>query len=54
MVAPWGSIDRPVYMVCKVTGADEVRGLQGVEELYAANGFVFFRRDLNATFQFID
>ncbi|MCB0791893.1 MAG: glycosyltransferase family 39 protein [Flavobacteriales bacterium] len=39
-----GAIDRPVYIVTKVTSADEVRRIPGVEELYTANGFVFFER----------
>ncbi len=39
-----GTIDRPVYVVCKVTSAEEVGTTRGLVELYRKNGFVFFRR----------
>ncbi|MEO8590211.1 MAG: glycosyltransferase family 39 protein [Flavobacteriales bacterium] len=40
-----GDIDRPVYVVCKVTGTAEVAKIPGLTELYRRNGFVFFRRE---------
>jgi len=40
-----GDIDRPVYVVCKVTSAYEVGRIPNFTELYRRNGFVFFRRD---------
>ena len=39
-----GAIDRPVYVVCKVTSAEEVGAIPGLSELYRRNGFVFFKR----------
>lgn len=39
-----GAIDRPVYLVCKVTSAEEVAAISGLDELYRKNGFVFFVR----------
>jgi 4-amino-4-deoxy-L-arabinose transferase-like glycosyltransferase len=42
----YGDIDRPVYLSCKVTHADEVAAIPGLRELYRKNGFVFFRRDV--------
>ncbi|MBS1568239.1 MAG: glycosyl transferase, partial [Bacteroidetes bacterium] len=40
-----GAVDRPVYVVCKVTSAQEVAAIPGLHELYRKNGFVFFRRN---------
>lgn len=40
-----GNVDRPVYVVCKVTSAEEVAAITGLHELYRKNGFVFFRRN---------
>ncbi|MEZ4738695.1 MAG: glycosyltransferase family 39 protein [Flavobacteriales bacterium] len=40
-----GDIDRPVYVVCKITAVDEVATVTEMTELYRKNGFVFFRRD---------
>jgi 4-amino-4-deoxy-L-arabinose transferase-like glycosyltransferase len=40
-----GDIDRPVYVVCKITALDEVKAIPTLRELYEKNGFVFFRRD---------
>jgi 4-amino-4-deoxy-L-arabinose transferase-like glycosyltransferase len=41
-----GHVDRPVYVVCKVTSAKEVAAIPGLKELYRKNGFVFFRRNV--------
>ena len=40
-----GNVGRPVYVVCKVTSAEEVAAIPGLQELYRKNGFVFFRRN---------
>jgi 4-amino-4-deoxy-L-arabinose transferase-like glycosyltransferase len=40
-----GDVERPVYVVCKITAAEEVRTIPELEELGEKNGFVFFRRD---------
>jgi len=40
-----GAVDRPVYVVCKVTSADEVAAIPTLKELYRKNGFVFFKRE---------
>jgi 4-amino-4-deoxy-L-arabinose transferase-like glycosyltransferase len=39
-----GNVDRPVYVVCKVTSAGETTAIPGLKELYRKNGFVFFKR----------
>lgn len=39
-----GSVDRPVYVVCKVTSAEEVSALPSLVEIQRKNGFVFFKR----------
>lgn len=39
-----GAIDRPVYVVCKITAAAEVGEISTLEELYRKNGFVFYKR----------
>ncbi|MCL4281772.1 MAG: glycosyltransferase family 39 protein [Flavobacteriales bacterium] len=39
-----GRVDRPVYVVCKVTSAQDVAAIPGLEELYRKNGFVFWVR----------
>lgn len=39
-----GDTDRPVYVSCKITDADEVAAIPGLKELYRKNGFVFFER----------
>ncbi len=41
-----GDIDRPVYVVCKITAVEEVSSISTLEELYRKNGFVFFKREL--------
>ena len=41
----YGDIDRPVYVVCKVTAAEEVAAIRTLKELYRKNGFVFFVRE---------
>lgn len=40
-----GDIDRPVYMVCKITSADEVSAIPTLREIERRNGFIFFQRD---------
>lgn len=40
-----GDVDRPVYVSCKITSADEVAAIPGLKELYRKNGFVFWKRD---------
>ncbi len=44
-----GEVDRPVYVACKVTAAEDVAALPGLRELYRKNGFVFFVRGAEAT-----
>lgn len=39
-----GDIDRPVYVVCKITSADEVGTIPTLHEIGRRNGFVFFQR----------
>ncbi|HRD51620.1 MAG TPA: glycosyltransferase family 39 protein [Flavobacteriales bacterium] len=39
-----GPIDRPVYLSCKVTHAEDVGALGTFTELYRKNGFVFYER----------
>jgi len=39
-----GPIDRPVYLSCKVTSAEEVEELGTFRELYRRNGFIFWER----------
>ncbi|MBX2971805.1 MAG: glycosyltransferase family 39 protein [Flavobacteriales bacterium] len=40
-----GDIDRPVYVVCKITSADEVSAIPTLKEVARKNGFVFFQRN---------
>lgn len=40
-----GDIDRPVYVVCKITSVEEVGAIPTLKEIGRKNGFVFFRRD---------
>ncbi|MCC6938416.1 MAG: glycosyltransferase family 39 protein [Flavobacteriales bacterium] len=40
-----GAIDRPVYLSCKITDADEVRALGSFTGIGNRNGFVFFQRE---------
>ncbi|MCO5275852.1 MAG: glycosyltransferase family 39 protein [Flavobacteriales bacterium] len=40
-----GNVGRPVYVMCKVTSAEEVAAIPGLQELYRKNGFVFFGRN---------
>jgi uncharacterized membrane protein HdeD (DUF308 family) len=43
-----GGIDKPVYMVCKITKKEEfMSGYPQFSLLYEKNGFVFFKRDIN-------
>ncbi len=39
-----GTIDRPVFLACKITGTVEVEALGSFSELYRRNGFVFYER----------
>jgi 4-amino-4-deoxy-L-arabinose transferase-like glycosyltransferase len=39
-----GEVDRPVYVVSKITSEEEVRAIGTFEELYRSNGFIFWRR----------
>ncbi|MCB9177807.1 MAG: glycosyltransferase family 39 protein [Flavobacteriales bacterium] len=39
-----GSIDRPVYVVCKITSMEEVSAIPTLHEIGRKNGFVFFQR----------
>ncbi len=39
-----GEVDKPVYFVCKIHRADELRSEPSLEEIGSKNGFVFFRR----------
>lgn len=39
-----GYIDRPVYVVCKITSAEEVGVIPTLTEIGRKNGFVFFQR----------
>lgn len=38
------TIEKPIYVVCKITKAPELRQSPNLEELYAKNGFVFFKK----------
>ncbi len=40
----YGDIDRPVYVVCKITSVDEVGTIPTLREIGRKNGFVFFQR----------
>ncbi len=40
-----GEVDRPVYVVCKITAAEETAAIPTLRELYRKNGFVFFVRE---------
>lgn len=40
-----GDVDRPVYVSCKITSAEEVAAIPGLKELYRKNGFVFWVRE---------
>jgi len=40
-----GDVDRPVYVVCKVTSAEEVAAIPGLQEIERKNGFVFWKRE---------
>lgn len=40
-----GDVDRPVYVVCKVTSAEEVASIPGLKEVGRKNGFVFWKRE---------
>jgi 4-amino-4-deoxy-L-arabinose transferase-like glycosyltransferase len=39
-----GDIDRPVYLVAKVTSEEDVTSIGTFTELYRSNGFIFYRR----------
>jgi hypothetical protein len=40
-----GDVDRPVYVVCKVTSVEEVAAIPGLKEIGRKNGFVFWERE---------
>jgi 4-amino-4-deoxy-L-arabinose transferase-like glycosyltransferase len=40
----YGDIDRDVFFVSKITGADELEQIPDVELLYSKNGFMFWKR----------
>ncbi|MGB3527213.1 MAG: glycosyltransferase family 39 protein [Flavobacteriales bacterium] len=40
----YGEVDRPVYVVCKVTSAEEVATIPTLKEIGRKNGFVFWKR----------
>ena len=40
-----GPVDRPVYVVCKITSIDEVSAIHTLHEISRKNGFVFFHRE---------
>jgi len=40
-----GAIDKPTYIVCKITSKSEVEKFKYVKYLYEKGGFVFFRRN---------
>lgn len=46
-----GEIDRPVYFSVRVHRAERLRALSQFEELYAKNGFVFFKRTPDSKLQ---
>jgi hypothetical protein len=39
-----GDVDRPVYVVSKITSEKEVRSIGSLEEIYRKNGFIFWKR----------
>ncbi len=40
----YGDIDRPVYVVCKITSVEEVGAVRTLQEVGRKNGFVFYVR----------
>jgi hypothetical protein len=40
-----GAIDKPTYIICKITAKSEVEQFSDVKYLYEQGGFVFFRRN---------
>ena len=40
-----GAVDRPVYLVAKVTSEEDVTSIGTFTEMYRRNGFIFYRRD---------
>ncbi|HAJ80679.1 MAG TPA: glycosyl transferase [Fibrobacteres bacterium] len=44
-----GSIDKPVYFVCRISKADNYRGKYGLIELKNEYGFVYFKREASKT-----
>jgi hypothetical protein len=40
-----GAIDRPVYLVAKITSEEDVGSIGTFVEMYRKNGFIFYRRD---------
>lgn len=43
-----GPIDQPVYFIAKNKNAKDLRSIQYLKELYQKNGFVFFKREIDA------
>jgi len=39
-----GDTEKPVYVVCRIHRAGELRALPQLEEIGSKNGFVFFQR----------
>jgi len=40
----YGDVDKPVYVVCKITSAEEIGAIRTLTEKYRKNGFVFYER----------
>jgi len=43
----YGEIDRDTYFVTKIHKADQLRSIEGLQEIDSKNGFVFFFRSIN-------
>ena len=41
-----GDVDRPVYVICKIHRAHELKDVKTIKEIGRKNGFVFFKRTL--------
>jgi 4-amino-4-deoxy-L-arabinose transferase-like glycosyltransferase len=41
-----GPVDKPVYLVAKITRAEELSNYSQLEELYRKNGFIFYKRKM--------
>ena len=40
-----GAVDRPVYLVAKITSEEDVTSIGTFTEMYRKNGFIFYRRE---------